>query len=194
MWIREEIKFHHFRLNKIELSIYEMHLKLSKEFLYPDEWFFYIEKVDSIVDQILEDKLRVQQWKLEKLMQYKKTDEKLPEIIPNFVKNLSSETFSEDEMNLLNHGLNFALPPKTDKIKNFVIDVEAGIGMLEYFKKAPLNDADKEEIRMTAKNHIIKNKFNLQTSKETKEKEKYELKICERKRFIIPNLTKETAW
>lgn len=119
-----------------------------------------------MVEDNIQLKVNAQQRKLNYLIKDKKVHI-TPATIPDFVKNLSSETFSDREMKLLNLGLNFALPPKTDKIRNFVIDVEAGIETLEYFKQIKLNEGEKEEIRMTAKDQIIKNKSKIETSKET---------------------------
>lgn len=143
LWLREEVKYLYFRLNELEL----LHLKLSKEFLIYDEWTFFNDKVELVVESKMSKKQRVQKHKLQRLISKELCECRInrPEIITDFVKNLFSETFNEDELNLLNFGLNFTLPPKSNKVKDFIIDVQYGLNTLEYFRNSPLNDGEKEK-------------------------------------------------
>lgn len=47
-----------------------------------------------------------------------------PRILPDFVVNLSDETFSTEEMECLNNGLNFAIPPEKLPLDEAIIDLQ----------------------------------------------------------------------
>lgn len=56
-----------------------------------------------------------------------------PEIVKDYIKNRSSVVFTEDELKLLNKGLNFALPPvkkvQNDVVMEVVTDMDAKNGL-----------------------------------------------------------------
>src|SRR5262249_32265305 len=68
IWLREEINYHYYRLNELELAIYELHLNLSNDFLYHDEWNFFNDRVDSIIEAKISSKIVIHQQKLRSLI------------------------------------------------------------------------------------------------------------------------------
>ena len=47
-----------------------------------------------------------------------------PEMIPDFIVNMSRESFSDDELACLNRGLNFAITPKSPPVEEIIIDLQ----------------------------------------------------------------------
>lgn len=70
----------------------------------------------------------------------KKTDNSISTVTEevsrkSIVQNLSSETLSAKELNLLNKGLNYALPSKTNPKNDLIIEIEAAIQYHPFVKK-----------------------------------------------------------
>lgn len=57
-----------------------------------------------------------------------------PESVPNFVRNLSTQVFSEKELHLLNFGLNFC-PPSTTPHDEIIVDIETAIKPCSFVEK-----------------------------------------------------------
>jgi hypothetical protein len=56
-------------------------------------------------------------------------------LVPDVVRNLVSNPFSEPEINIPNDGLNYAVHQKHSKLEGFVVDVEASIKRLQHVEK-----------------------------------------------------------
>jgi hypothetical protein len=118
-WLNLEIKNCHRKLNQIELETYALHLRLSNEY-DADKWTEFDLKVQNVIAHKLKDKTDRQERKLKHLLSFshrinmqtsipppEETINQRPGENTNLVINLSSETFTEDEMTYLNNGLGF---------------------------------------------------------------------------------------
>lgn len=51
----------------------------------------------------------------------------IPQKIDNYIKNMSTASFTTDELNLLDKGLNYGIQPIKPKINETIIDLEVAI-------------------------------------------------------------------
>lgn len=113
---------------------------------------YYISKQRHIqkFEKLLERKEELLKQKPTKPNSYKP-----PNIIPeiNSVKNLSNRIFTEEEMIILNYGLNFALPTKQHK----KLSIEAGINLECCLNRFPTDDEMKDKVRIESSIIIEKN-------------------------------------
>lgn len=144
IWLAEEIKCKHKALSIVEEKLYALHLQLLKQDLYHTA-------VECVVRQCSKEKIacwqiamrtifnnlhkRVKTTKQrhrKKLLalahqQKPKHVKRSPQIIDNFVVNLSSASLTQAELNLLNKGLNFAVSPSCAPLPDIVNNIESGI-------------------------------------------------------------------
>lgn len=123
-----------------------MHLKLAKEIPY-DEWLKYLTHTMTKVHETVYKKKKSLNKKLTVLLERAKienTDTTTPPIKEQkFVTNLSSKTFSKEEMDLLEQGLNFTPKPSKIPLLDIVADIETAIKYQ--------SESVKQDIRKVAK-------------------------------------------
>jgi len=128
-WLNLEIKFKYGLLSDIELELYNLHLKITK-YLNDEEfkwWLEYTLKIKNKVALFEELKKAKLQNKFEKLIsksEPKVSNYKDPLYVENFVCNLSEVVFTEEEIQLLNKGLNFAVKPGKPQLLDTIVDIE----------------------------------------------------------------------
>lgn len=151
MWFKCEINYLYAKIQTLSNQLYSVHLSLTKNLTQNsyNEWILFI----SEFNEILEHKMKSKQallYKKFKLLKNQFPDQKRisTNFLPNFVNNFSSETFTSSEMDILNKGLKYGLPPKINPIEDIVINLESSIKYLPMPKK--------EEIRRTVMNKIVK--------------------------------------
>lgn len=127
-WLRFEIKFLFSKLSQVELEVYEIHLHITSglnatEF---EQWLKFDGSVHKFALVAQNKKRDCHRQKLSKLISEKNEKKKAcePKFIPDFVVNLSSESFTEDEMALLNRGLKFTPKPNKIDITESIVDIE----------------------------------------------------------------------
>lgn len=136
-WLNLEIKHLFNELAETELKAYGLHLKLTKNMnLYEIiEWYEFEEKVFDRVQKVVQQKAEKHEKKLSELLSNKTSNEKVmftPELVPDFVVNLSNQDFSERELNLLNKGLKYTPKPNNIPLTDAVVDVESIIQYKTY--------------------------------------------------------------
>lgn len=146
-WLILEIKFLHSKLSKLELELYQLHIKLSNS-MSKLEWDTFLEQVNVVNLNKYDSKLRRLRKKFKNLKPVETIDTSNNPSINNFVKNESSISFNPEEISLLSNGLKHSIPTKS-KLINIISDIETGIKYL--------NDQDKNYIRNACKLQITDN-------------------------------------
>lgn len=133
-WLNSEISRHHSNLNYWEKLLYELHLRITKECSTAPMYEKWLDD-DRKIREIIEHKKTMtrirQQQKFKKLIPSKprtiQNDKCEPVLLDDFVINLSTKTFSDGEMALLNRGLKFILPPKNPPVEDVAVDVMSSL-------------------------------------------------------------------
>lgn len=127
-WIREEIKYLFAKLHDTELKAYNLHLKITKDMHITEleKWYEFENNVHKHTHSADMKKKNIQNKKFQKLLNEIEQADKIqpPKILDDFVINLSTERFNENELNLLNRGINFTPTPKNQNIFETIIDIE----------------------------------------------------------------------
>lgn len=144
--IKNSIKGLYKKLNDVTLKTYSAHLKLAGKEEQQNGLYETLAKIQRGHECEKERKRRIQGKKIKELI--KRTHDKgvvelkkkgMVQEIKDFVVNQSTQNFTQEQLSLLNRGLNFAIeatrPPKED----IIADMESGI------RRIP--QAEKEEIR-----------------------------------------------
>ncbi|KAJ6642556.1 hypothetical protein Bhyg_07508, partial [Pseudolycoriella hygida] len=75
--------------------------------------------------------------------------------VKNVIHNLSSETFSEEELELLNYGLKFAIKPVHDPLVDVVVDIETALK----FKSESVKYNIRSDVKQVLKNYKMNDKY-----------------------------------
>jgi hypothetical protein len=141
---------------------YNTHLALAKE--SGNEVYINLTKIQRGYECEKDRKRRILENKLKNLrknnLDNKKNNNKTVGVqhIPDFVINKSSVNFSEDEMGLLNKGLNYVITPSSVQKEDIIIDVESSAKYLP--------QEQKEDLRRTTKKAIVEIEDNRSSFKE----------------------------
>ena len=123
--IKESIKKLYGKLSSKTLECYSLHLKLAKDF--PVEFPTFLMKVKVAEQCESERKRKLLNNKFKQLISpIAKVTKPVVQNLEEFVVNRSSQTFSEEQLTLLNKGLNHAITSRPN-INNIIIDLETGI-------------------------------------------------------------------
>ena len=190
VWLREEISFQYSILEVLNLQLYQLHLRITRSLTNVE--FAFFKAFTSEFEEILAHKLSVKMAGLEKKFlalkpKQTQTDSivRTTKPLPGFVKNLSSQEFSDIELGLLENGLNYALQPARPPLEEVVADVESCIRRLPY--------AEKESVRSEVRD-ILARPLRAQSSvKHRSDRRTVRLSnSCARKIATILRQTKET--
>lgn len=128
-WLKLEINFLNSNLINWERKAYHLHLKHASVMDVHGHKFETIHNQNIIKRNSLNEK-----WKKLKTSTDNRTDEVVhqpkPELIEDFVINLSSKTLSNDELKLLNRGLNFIPTPDKLPAEDLCADIMSQIRYL----------------------------------------------------------------
>lgn len=196
-WINLELKTLYSKRSRLELELYNLHLKITKN-LGSQEFQNFLEKT-SLMNNVIESKnnkkLSVQDRKLTKLLsQLPKPSEFVTEnvsrLIPNTVNNLSKQIFSDCELKLLSKGLNFMLPPVKAPLETLVFDIEAAIKFIPEAEKHSIRKACKKSI-LDSKSKLYSNKLNVDYKiiKALKQKDCFYMKADKSNTVVIMDKT-----
>lgn len=123
--VKESIKKLYSKLNSKTLECYSLHLKLAKEF--PVEFPMFLTKVKVAEDCESERKRKLLSRKFKQLISpIPKPMKPAVQDLEGFVINRSSYTFSDEQLSLLNKGLNYAVSSRPN-LENIIIDTETAI-------------------------------------------------------------------
>jgi len=153
-WLQQERKFIHAKLSEIEIQLYNLHLKITKHLNNGEHvsWLNTLNLMNEESEKHCSNKKIILNKKLKKLVNERgKSIAPTVKFVDNYVRNLSSETFSNKELELLNRGLNFTIKPQKPNIESTVVHIETAL------KYQP--EQIKTEIRRETKSaiNIIKN-------------------------------------
>lgn len=118
----------------------------------------------------------------------KRKTESTPDVktVPDYVKNVSSVTFTEDELGLLNKGLNHAMKPLKCDIKQTVVDIESSLKWKPDCTKTLIRNEVKGAVRNMKK--VKKDKKNMngfRTIEELRKKDVFYLKADKGNSLVI---------
>ncbi len=131
-WLNYEISHHHSRLNDLNLDLYVQYQKLCSHYNDMNRYdiFEQFQKyVKSVVHLKTKTKLKRlnHKFKVIKAEQCPRVDRThtVPQAIDNFVVNLSSGDFNVNELELLNKGLKFSIPPLKPPYEDVIVAVQS---------------------------------------------------------------------
>lgn len=138
-WCKNEIKHLFKKLAEKELTLYNLHLKITRDMSDSEHrrWLNVQQHVLHGIEHTLKKVRKTHNDKIQQLTVNKHTENLTPEFLPNFIVNESSENFSGDELNLLNRGLKFTPAPMKLNIFESVVDIET---LLKYKVPSIQND------------------------------------------------------
>lgn len=160
LWLKLELKHLYGKLSRIEIEAYELHLSLTKQ-MHSIDFDNLLSTIHDEMDPRYANKKLKLNKKLDKLKNEKFVNErervkKLKTGIDtsqiSFVTNLSTQSFTNDEMEILQKGLKFTPIPNKPNIIDLVADIETSIR----FKTEPVKQDVREKVATTIKNFSIK--------------------------------------
>lgn len=179
-WLRLEINFWNKNLIYLERKAYSLHLKHAQWLNVVNHRFDHIEQLNTQKRSTLHMKLI----KL-KIAAAPKTTKKIhhmrPQLIDNFVVNMSSKNLSNDELKLLNKGLSFIPPPEKLPTEDLCADIMASTRYLPIDTK---NDIDHHAYQ------IMKETINESYENPRAEKMHKTIKSLRNKKLIITKADK----
>ena len=138
-----EAKYHHWKLEAFEREAYEIRSRLVVE-MENDDWCLFDGLVAEAVETSVREKKDRRKRKFEKLLKKHAVPSRVgcsPELIDDFVVNLSNEVFSTDDLAILNKGLGFAMVPSALPVDETIVDLQQiakSIARTEDFEEGPL--------------------------------------------------------
>lgn len=190
-WLKTELKFMYKKLSETELIVYSMHLEFTKSFNYYelDAWNSFSCELKNDIDKLVKKKRLKQKRKLLKLIdKYKGNSvQRKPEFLPDFVINRSNETFSEDELMLLNKGLKYSPKPSKVPLLPIVLDVETVLKPKIYTVKENIRKRTLDVLKSTPQQRIYTQTNEFETVKQLREKECYYVKADKGNKLVIMN-------
>lgn len=130
-WLRNELKLKYSLLSKIELRTYKLHRHLTNT-MHSIDWDSTAKELYSTFDKYEKDLMYNKRRKLKHLvMNSSRRMRNSSKFIQNFLINKSDEILDNNEIKLLNKGLNFALPYKMPPLKQQIIDCELALNRVE---------------------------------------------------------------
>lgn len=193
-WLQLERKKIHSRLTDIELKLYDLHLQITKGmsvFVY-NEWLKFLEFCDANTFKFVSKCKDKHNRKLKKLIDAKQKLEidkrQNVQTVPDYVKNVSSVTFTEEELSFLNKGLNHAMKPLKCDVKQTVVDVESVLKRKPECTKALIRNEVKDVVR--GMKQVKKDKKNIndfKTIEELSKKDVFYLKADKGNSLVIMN-------
>lgn len=159
-WLKLELHYKYGLLNSLDLQAYKLHRLLANS-IDPTTWTELDNNLNETLIFLFKEKMSTIKSKLNKLRRNQNL-KPIVKHIDNIVVNQSSESFSSDELNLLNKGFNFALPPERFPLSNTVTDIETGIFYMPFNEKQKIREVVKP-ILMDA-NNIDTPQLNTHTS------------------------------
>lgn len=133
-WLNQEIKFLYAEINRLRCEMLKLRRKITISFdnMATQEIYFFENNVYDMLEIVMKKKEENLSNKFKKLISSFENivyEEEEPKFVKSFISNLSSEEFSEEEMSLLNMGLNFTLIKNKNKnvLRDLVVDIETSI-------------------------------------------------------------------
>lgn len=176
-WLSCEIRYLYSKLSQLELELYSLHLKITKDlfgFEYENWLFFVVVLCESDVVRHRKKKERIHIQKFCVLIKDKVThnnNKGLPKYVDNFVHNESTKVFSADELELLNKGLNYTPKPITPPLLDVVVDVETAIKFQQTGTKQLIrSDVKAQIVKVKSSSNYIRSPPYMDTIKSLKDK------------------------
>lgn len=191
-WLSEERKAMHGKLFNIELDLYNLHLKIptlldEKRIAckHYSTWIEFLHYTDIVVQKVVEKKIKRLNDKLRTLKNEKIEKRPKVQIVNDYVKNISSENFTDNEIKFLNKGLNFVPCPSRINTDELIVDIETAIKYAPDHVKSIVRKESKPIIR-AARNTIFNNNNNhIKVLKSLKQKDVYYLKADKGNQLVI---------
>jgi hypothetical protein len=133
-WLRREIKFKYASLAKVHLELYVLRQKIQDVVVFltedsEEEWLEEQTKIHFYCEEIQNEKRIKLQKKFEDLIGEQKPtiNQEGNEEKRNFVTNLSTKTFSAEELEFLNKGLKHKIQPTKSRNDEIIVSIESAI-------------------------------------------------------------------
>ncbi|XP_067619901.1 uncharacterized protein [Eurosta solidaginis] len=130
IWLSQALKQKHAHLSSCELLAYKLH-KLLACSCSSVIWDHFLTKLNAKLERLSRQLMQRKRIKLAKLRKPKPSTLKSSKFIPNIIINKSNVILDENEEELLNKGLNFALPHKCSPINDIIVDSELALRKME---------------------------------------------------------------
>lgn len=126
-WLNLEIKYQYSKRSSLELELYKLHLKLTKNLnnTEHEQWCNFHRRVAEVSEHKYRSKIIKLDKKINKLCPQIRN--KICTMKETLVVNESSETFNTEEINLLNKGLKYCLPSSSTTMVEIVAGIETSI-------------------------------------------------------------------
>lgn len=148
-WLKCEMEFWHAKLQRLELESYRLYHQITAN-LPSNEWDIF----DRRIHDVIVHKTATKMSKIDKKLSFLKQkygcqnkNKNGSQIVPDLVHNLSSTRFTNEEMDLLNKGLNFAIPSRSLPIKDLIVDLETNIKKLSPARKEVIREISRETLK-----------------------------------------------
>lgn len=189
-WLSLEIKYLHEKLARTELELYSLHLKITKS-LTLVETSMWDEFVNKILEQISNATKKKNETLKKKYLALREKNKKVERVEPKFVEdficNYSDEVFNENEIKLLNKGLNFTPKPNKLPLLDAIVDIETILKFKTYSVQEDIRKEVKQCIdNITGVKNTRKNN-NFQIIKSLKSKKCVYLKADKGNKLVILN-------
>lgn len=165
-WLNLAISDQFRKLSSVELELYELHLRITKDIKCAYEfnkWLIFGTKLYENISVSVKTKNENLNRKFISLLSSKNVEKpNKPLQVENFVHNLSSEVFSEAELELLNYGLKFALKPLCDPLVDVVVDIETALK----FKSESVKQNIRLDTKLVLKDYNRQEKFTRKNKKD----------------------------
>jgi hypothetical protein len=168
-WLMEEIRYHHGRIDRMNLELYDLHLTLTKmntTNLAQECWLNETRNFEEVLEHKLIQKKRRLQQKFRRLKNFSRrpTTNTSSSIIPDMVHNLSGVEFTQGEMELLNKGLNFVETPKIPPLEEIIVGVECALRSVPFEERLAVRSLCKVAVKQGMKCNPSPHKKNEITS------------------------------
>lgn len=188
-WLSSEIQYHYSCLDKKELNLYSLHLKMTRSLddIQVHEFNRFHFASISRSDTVFNKKRKTQNEKLNKLLASQPTKTPKPSVkpVPDLIVNISNDNFDTEELDLLNRGLNFTVKPNKDPIMDIIVDIESSIQYKQFDVKKKIRDVALPLIKKTRQNKHNDKNSQLDTLNKLKQHDVFYMKSDKGNKVVI---------
>lgn len=177
------------KLNTAELNAYSSHLEMAGQEERGYNLYESLAKIQRAYECEKRRKRKIHNKKIETLLRRNNKPEKgskpAAEEIPGFVINQSTQQFTNEQLRMLNLGLNYAVEPMALPKEDIIVDIEAAIKFIPQNKKEDIRKCVAESMEKEHKKGNQATKQELRIIKELKQKPVHYMKADKGNAVVI---------